>query len=47
MSGSPVPWMAKRYWPVGEEPPRLADGSIDIRELCRRWDALFNEGPPN
>jgi len=30
------------YWPEGEEPPRLADGTIDVRALCRRWDDQAN-----
>lgn len=33
-----------RYWPVSEEPPRLPDGTIDVRALCRRWDDEVN-GP--
>lgn len=38
------PWALRLYWPVGEEPPRLEDGTVDIRKLCRRYDDMFNEG---
>jgi len=31
------------YWPEGEEPPRLPDGTIDVRALCRRWDDQAND----
>jgi len=31
------------YWPEGEEPPRLSDGTIDVRALCRRWDDQAND----
>jgi len=33
------------YWPDGEEPPRLPDGTIDVRALCRRWDDQANHPP--
>lgn len=31
------------YWPAGEGPPRLPDGTVDVRALCRRWDDQYNE----
>ena len=34
------------YWPakpvVIVRPPRLPDGTVDIRRLCRQWDDLVN-----
>jgi hypothetical protein len=33
-----------RYWPVvvHVDPPRLPDGSVDVRVLCRMWDEEAN-----
>jgi len=33
-----------RYWPEPAEPPRLADGTVDVRALCAQWDAAVNDG---
>jgi hypothetical protein len=37
--------LAGRYWPTFHvEVPRLPDGKVDIRALCRRLDEAMN-GP--
>lgn len=43
--------LAGRFWPayvVTVEPdvPRLADGTVDIRALCRMWDDDYNRQFP-
>lgn len=38
-------WATRVYWPIAYgEPPRLPDGSVDVRALCRRWDDAWNCG---
>jgi hypothetical protein len=33
-----------RYWPdAPRDYPRLEDGTIDVRALCRRWDDEAND----
>jgi hypothetical protein len=43
-SPTPDPRAAQvvRYWPTTEEPPRLPDGTVDVRALCKRWDDHCN-----
>lgn len=39
--------IAGRYWPAYPVPmgvPRLPDGRVDIRALCRLYDDWFNQG---
>lgn len=31
-----------RYWHAGQEPPRLPDGTVDVRALLKRWDDEVN-----